>query len=72
MKQSIYIECYEGLSARMLTEALLDLMPGKKKAREMVAGLLQLTCSEEARQDMLLHMQERIYEFNLSVDARCV
>lgn len=69
MKQSIYIECYEGLSARMLTEALLDLMPGKKKAREMVAGLLQLTCSEEARQDMLLHMQERIHEFNLSVDA---
>ena len=45
MKQSIYIECYEGLSARMLTEALLDLMPGKKKAREMVAGLLQLTLS---------------------------
>ena len=39
MKQSIYIECYEGLSARMLTEALLDLMPEGKAARKLVAGL---------------------------------
>ena len=36
MKQSIYIECYEGLSARMLTEALLDLMPEGKAARKLV------------------------------------
>lgn len=33
-KQSIYIECYEGLSARMLTEALLDLMPEGKAAKK--------------------------------------
>ena len=44
MKQSIYIECYEGLSARMLTEALLDLMPEGKAARKLVAGLRKLSC----------------------------
>ena len=46
MKQSIYIECYEGLSARMLTEALLDLMPEGKAARKLVVGLRKLSCSE--------------------------
>lgn len=69
MKQSIYIECYEGLSARMLTEALLDLMPERKAAREMVAGLRELSCSEAARQEMLHNMQERIHEFALPADA---
>ena len=39
MKQSIYIECYEGLSARMLTEALLDLMPEGKAARKLGAQI---------------------------------
>ena len=57
MKQSIYIECYEGLSARMLTEALLDLMPEGKAARKLVAGLRKLSCSEAARQEMLHNMQ---------------
>ena len=69
MKQSIYIECYEGLSARMLTEALLDLMPEGKAARKLVAGLRKLSCSEAARQEMLHNMQERIHEFALPVDA---
>ena len=46
MKQSIYIECYEGLSARMLTEALLDLMPEGKAARKLVAGLRKLRSSK--------------------------
>lgn len=62
MKQSIYIECYEGLSARMLTEALLDLMPEGKAARKLVVGLRKLSCSEAARQEMLHNMQERIHE----------
>lgn len=69
MKQSIYIECYEGLSARMLTEALLDLMPEGKAARKLVAGLRKLSCSEAARQEMLHNMQERIHEFALPADA---
>ncbi len=69
MKQSIYIECYEGLSARMLTEALLDLMPEGKAARKLVVGLRKLSCSEAARQEMLHNMQERIHEFALPADA---
>lgn len=69
MKQSIYIECYEGLSAHMLTDALLHLMPEEKAERKRVAGLKNLSCSMEARQDILHHMQKWLPEFALSSHA---
>ena len=33
MGKTIYIQCYEGLSAKMMVEALLNLMPEQTQAK---------------------------------------
>ena len=36
MGKTIYIQCYEGLSAKMMVEALLNLMPEQTQAKATV------------------------------------
>ena len=69
MRQKIYVECYEGLSAQMLTEALLQLLPEQSKIRETVKQLLNVHCSEETKQAMLKNLQDRIGDFSLPAGA---
>lgn len=69
MRQKIYVECYEGLSAQMLTEALLQLLPEQSKIRETVKQLLNVRCSEETKQAMLKNLQDRIGDFSLPAGA---
>lgn len=69
MRQKIYVECYEGLSAQMLTEALLQLLPEQAKIRGTVRQLLQIRCSDETKQAMLQNLQDRIGDFALPVGA---
>lgn len=69
MRQKIYVECYEGLSAQMLTEALLQLLPEQSKIRETVKQLLNVRCSEETKYTMLKNLQERIGDFSLPAGA---
>ena len=44
MGKTIYIQCYEGLSAKMMVEALLNLMPEQTQAN----------CQEKSK---ILHFQ---------------
>ena len=69
MRQKIYVECYEGLSAQMLTEALLQLLPEQSKIKGTVEKLLNVKCSEEAKQAMLKNLQNRIGDFSLPAGA---
>ena len=69
MRQKIYVECYEGLSAQMLTEALLQLLPVQSKIRETVKQLLNVHCSEETKYAMLKNLQDRIGDFSLPAGA---
>lgn len=65
MRQKIYVECYEGLSAQMLTEALLQLLPEQTGIRATIEQLLGVQCSKEAKQMMLRNFQNQIREFAL-------
>ncbi len=69
MRQKIYVECYEGLNAQMLTEALLQLLPEQSKIKETVKLLLSVHCSDEAKQAMLKNLQDRIGDFSLPAGA---
>ena len=69
MRQKIYVECYEGLNAQMLTEALLQLLPEQSKIKETVKLLLSVHCSDETKQAMLKNLQDRIGDFSLPAGA---
>lgn len=69
MRQKIYVECYEGLNAQMLTEALLQLLPEQSKIKETVKLLLSVYCSDETKQAMLKNLQDRIGDFSLPAGA---
>ncbi len=69
MRQKIFVECYEGLNAQMLTEALLQLLPEQSKIKETVKRLLSVRCSDETKQAMLKNLQDRIGDFSLPAGA---
>ena len=53
MGKTIYIQCYEGLSAKMMVEALLNLMPEQTQAKATVDQLLTLNCPAEVKAAMI-------------------
>lgn len=58
MGKTIYIQCYEGLSAKMMVEALLNLMPEQTQAKATVDQLLTLNCPAEIKAAMIRNCQK--------------
>ena len=59
MGKTIYIQCYEGLSAKMMVEALLNLMPEQTQAKATVDQLLALNCPAEVKAAMIPKENQR-------------
>ena len=69
MGKTIYIQCYEGLSAKMMVEALLNLMPEQTQAKATVDQLLTLDCSAEVKAAMIRKLPRKIKDFALPEGA---
>lgn len=69
MGKTIYIQCYEGLSAKMMVEALLNLMPEQTQAKATVAQLLTLNCPAEVKAAMIRKLPRKIKDFALPEGA---
>lgn len=65
MGKTIYIQCYEGLSAKMMVEALLNLMPEQTQAKATVDQLLTLDCPAEVKAAMIRKLPRKIKDFAL-------
>lgn len=69
MGKTIYIQCYEGLSAKMMVEALLNLMPEQTQAKATVDQLLTLNCPAEVKAAMIRKLPRKIKDFALPEGA---
>lgn len=69
MGKTIYIQCYEGLSAKMMVEALLNLMPEQTQAKATVDQLLTLDCPAEVKAAMIRKLPRKIKDFALPEGA---
>ena len=69
MGKTIYIQCYEGLSAKMMVEALLNLMPEQTQAKATVDQLLALNCPAEVKAAMIRKLPRKIKDFALQGGA---
>ena len=69
MGKTIYIQCYEGLSAKMMVEALLNLMPEQTQAKTTVDQLLALNCPAEVKAAMIRKLPRKIKDFALPEGA---
>lgn len=69
MGKTIYIQCYEGLSAKMMVEALLNLMPEQTQAKATVDQLLTLNCPAEIKAAMIRKLPKKIKDFALPEGA---
>lgn len=69
MGKTIYIQCYEGLSAKMMVEALLNLMPEQTQAKATVDQLLTLDCPAEVKAAMIRKLPKKIKDFALPEGA---
>ena len=69
MGKTIYIQCYEGLSAKMMVEALLNLMPEQTQAKATVDQLLTLDCPAEVKAAMIRKLPRNIKDFALPEGA---
>lgn len=69
MGKTIYIQCYEGLSAKMMVEALLNLMPEQTQAKATVDQLLALNCPAEVKAAMIRKLPRKIKDFALPEGA---
>lgn len=69
MGKTIYIQCYEGLSAKMMVEALLNLMPEQTQAKATVDQLLALNCPAEVKAAMIRKLPRKIKDFALPAGA---
>lgn len=69
MGKTIYIQCYEGLSAKMMVEALLNLMPEQTQAKATVDQLLALNCPAEVKVAMIRKLPRKIKNFALPEGA---
>lgn len=69
MGKTIYIQCYEGLSAKMMVEALLNLMPEQTQAKATVDQLLTLDCPAEIKAAMIRKLPRKIKDFALPEGA---
>ena len=69
MGKTIYIQCYEGLSAKMMVEALLNLMPEQTQAKATVDQLLTLNCPAEIKAAMIRKLPRKIKDFALPEGA---
>lgn len=69
MGKTIYIQCYEGLSAKMMVEALLNLMPEQTQAKATVDQLLTLDCPAEVKAAMIRKLPRKIKDFVLPEGA---
>ena len=69
MGETIYIQCYEGLSAKMMVEALLNLMPEQTQAKATVDQLLTLNCPAEVKAAMIRKLPRKIKDFALPEGA---
>lgn len=69
MGKTIYIQCYEGLSAKMMVEALLNLMPDQTQAKATVDQLLTLNCPAEVKAAMIRKLPRKIKDFALPEGA---
>lgn len=69
MGKTIYIQCYEGLSAKMMVEALLNLMSEQTQAKATVDQLLTLNCPAEVKAAMIRKLPRKIKDFALPEGA---
>lgn len=69
MGKTIYIQCYEGMSAKMMVEALLNLMPEQTQAKATVDQLLTLDCPAEVKAAMIRKLPRKIKDFALPEGA---
>lgn len=69
MGKTIYIQCYEGLSAKTMVEALLNLMPEQTQAKATVDQLLTLNCPAEVKAAMIRKLPRKIKDFALPEGA---
>lgn len=69
MGKTIYIQCYEGLSAKMMVEALLNLMPEQTQAKATVDQLLTLDCPAKVKAAMIRKLPRKIKDFALPEGA---
>ena len=69
MGKTIYIQCYEGLSAKIMVEALLNLMPEQTQAKATVDQLLTLNCPAEVKAAMIRKLPRKIKDFALPEGA---
>lgn len=69
MGKTIYIQCYEGLSAKMMVEALLNLMPEQTQAKATVDQLLALNCPAEVKAAMIRKLPRKMKDFALPEGA---
>lgn len=69
MGKTIYIQCYEGLSAKMMVEALLNLMPEQTQAKATVDQLLTLNCPADVKAAMIRKLPRKIKDFALPEGA---
>ena len=69
MGKTIYIQCYEGLSAKMMVEALLNLIPEQTQAKATVDQLLTLDCPAEVKAAMIRKLPRKIKDFALPEGA---
>lgn len=65
MGKTIYIQCYEGLSAKMMVDALLNLMPEQQTAKATVEQLFSLECPAEVKTAMIRRLPMKMKEFAL-------
>ena len=72
MGKTIYIQCYEGLSAKMMVDALLNLMPEQKTAKATVEQLFSLECPAEVKTAMIRRLPMKMKEFALPEGAEAI
>ena len=72
MGKTIYIQCYEGLSAKMMVDALLNLMPEQQTAKATVEQLFSLECPAEVKTAMIRRLPMKMKEFALPEGAEAI
>lgn len=72
MGKTVYIQCYEGLSAKMMVDALLNLMPEQKTAKATVEQLFSLECPAEVKTAMIRRLPMKMKEFALPEGAEAI